>query len=137
MGIGTGVRGKGFQQFPIVARQFNVILPVRHTNADSPDYVGSPDHHPQPGLVRTRSGDPNSPPRPTVDVDPASKRHGCAWIAGRGSGWWYVHGDYDLKGVIVPGRETDNRRDEGLVQGVPSFAPRSWRAWSPSACAQR
>ena len=38
MGIGLGMRGKDLQKFLMVARDFQVILLVRHTNADSLTY---------------------------------------------------------------------------------------------------
>jgi hypothetical protein len=38
-------------------------------------------------------------------------------------GWSYLHGDYDLKDVIVKGHETDNQRQEGKVQGAKNYTP--------------
>lgn len=58
-----------------------------------------------------------------VDVDPASRHYGCLQLSHAGKGWVYIHGDYDLKDVIVPGRETDNRRNEGQLFGVKNFTP--------------
>ena len=58
-----------------------------------------------------------------VDVDPASAHYGCLQLSRSGLDWSYIHGDYDLKDVIVPGKETDNRRMEGLVHGVRNFTP--------------
>ena len=58
-----------------------------------------------------------------VDVDPASPRFGCLQIRKAGEGWCYIHGDYDLKDVIVLGKETDNRRAEGKLDGVKNFTP--------------
>jgi hypothetical protein len=37
--------------------------------------------------------------------------------------WSYVHGDYDLKDVIVKGHETFNARHEGTLDGVKNFTP--------------
>jgi hypothetical protein len=58
-----------------------------------------------------------------VDVDPESPHYGCLQIAGGGVDWSYIHGDYDLKDVIVAGRESDNRRQEGQVHGVKNYTP--------------
>jgi hypothetical protein len=58
-----------------------------------------------------------------VDIDPASPRFGCLQLKQGGGGWCYIHGDYDLKDVIVTGRETDNRRAEGKLDGVKNFTP--------------
>lgn len=58
-----------------------------------------------------------------VDVDPASSHYGCMQLSHAGKQWAYVHGDYDLKDVIVPGSETDNRRNEGQLFGVKNFTP--------------
>jgi len=57
------------------------------------------------------------------DVDPASRHYGCLQLNHAGTGWMYIHGDYDLKDVIVPGYETDNRRHEGTVDGVKNYTP--------------
>lgn len=58
-----------------------------------------------------------------VDVDPASRHYGCLQLDHAGKGWVYIHGDYDLKDVIVRGKETDNRRHEGQLHGVKNFTP--------------
>lgn len=58
-----------------------------------------------------------------VDVDPKSPHFGCLQIARDGVSWSYLHGDYDLKDVIVKGHETDNRRQEGKVQGAKNYTP--------------
>lgn len=58
-----------------------------------------------------------------VDVDPVSPHFGCLQIARDGVGWSYLHGDYDLKDVIVKGHETDNQRQEGKVQGAKNYTP--------------
>lgn len=58
-----------------------------------------------------------------VDVDPQSKHFGCLQLKHESLPWSYVHGDYDLKDVIVRGRETDNRRSEGKLDGVKNFTP--------------
>ncbi len=203
MGTGIGMRGKDLQKFMIVARQFNVILLVRHTNADSLAYVGQAGYYPKPAFLKAKTADFNPPPmrlsvggrivqrqhavaglvvhpgmhpeaykaakRPKaaaawidgmhylthahlpdgqasqpdswgawgverklasapvwrwkVDVDSASKHYGCLMVAGNGVSWSYVHGDYDLKDVIVSGKETDNRRHEGKKFGVTNFTP--------------
>jgi len=57
------------------------------------------------------------------DVDPASRHYGCLQLSHAGKAWVYIHGDYDLKDVIVPGRENDNRRHEGELFGVKNFTP--------------
>lgn len=58
-----------------------------------------------------------------VDVDPASRHYGCLMVAGNGVGWSYVHGDYDLKDVIVRGHDRDNRRQQGTLYGVRNYTP--------------
>lgn len=59
-----------------------------------------------------------------VDVDPASDHFGCLQLKSTTmSNWCYVHGDYDLKDVIVLGHETDNRRNEGKLDSVKNFTP--------------
>jgi hypothetical protein len=58
-----------------------------------------------------------------VDVDPLSQRFGCLQIREGDMDWSYVHGDYDLKDVIVWGHEQDNRRAEGTLDGVKNFTP--------------
>jgi hypothetical protein len=58
-----------------------------------------------------------------IDVDPLSKHFGCLQIARDAIGWSYLHGDYDLKDVIVLGRESDNQRLEGKVQGAKNYTP--------------
>ena len=58
-----------------------------------------------------------------VDVDPSSPHFGCLQIARDGVGWSYLHGDYDLKDVIVKGHETFNQRQEGKVQGAKNYTP--------------
>lgn len=58
-----------------------------------------------------------------VDVDPSSQHFGCLQLARDAIGWSYIHGDYDLKDVIVRGKETLNEREEGKLQGVKNFTP--------------
>jgi hypothetical protein len=58
-----------------------------------------------------------------VDVDPRSERFGCLQISGANIPWSYIHGDYDLKDVIVVGSERDNRRAEGTLDGVKNYTP--------------
>lgn len=58
-----------------------------------------------------------------VDIDPASPHFGCLQIAREAIGWSYVHGDYDLKDVIVRGEETFNQRYEGNIHGVKNYTP--------------
>ena len=204
MAVRVGMRGKDLQKFLMVARDHNVIILVRHTNADSLGYIGAPGFYPKPAAVkaktadidppattrlvggaRTRSSyqvaglvvhpgfqpgcyrgakmgkaqdawlhtmetlspslistavDPNKPetwsiwgverqgvsaPRWKwrIDIDPASPRFGCLQLKKSGGSWCYIHGDYDLKDVIVLGRETDNRRAEGKIDGVKNFTP--------------
>lgn len=203
MGIGIGMRGRDLQKFLMVARQFQVILLVRHTNADSLRYVGQAGYYPKPAFIKAKTADLNPPAgmlsvagrmvpqqhqiaglvvhpgmhaaaykggkhpkamqcwndgmhilghvanasgvagkpetwaawgvdRPVaassawrwrVDVDAASKHYGCLQIAGHGVDWSYVHGDYDLKDVIVSGRDSDNRRNEGQLHGVKNYTP--------------
>lgn len=58
-----------------------------------------------------------------VDVDPLSKHFGCLQLKNESIDWSYVHGDYDLKDVIVRGHETENKRREGKLDGVKNFTP--------------
>jgi hypothetical protein len=58
-----------------------------------------------------------------VDVDPGSPHFGCLQIARDAVPWSYLHGDYDLKDVIVKGQETFNQRLEGKVQGAKNYTP--------------
>lgn len=58
-----------------------------------------------------------------VDVNPDSERFGCLQLKSERTPWSYVHGDYDLKDVIVIGQEQDNRRNEGKLDGVKNFTP--------------
>lgn len=58
-----------------------------------------------------------------VDIDPNSRHFGCLQIARDGVGWSYLHGDYDLKDIIVKGHETVNQRQEGKVQGAKNYTP--------------
>lgn len=59
-----------------------------------------------------------------VDVDPHSPRFGCIQLKRYGLEWSYIHGDYDLKDLIVVGYETLNERNEGTLDGVKNFTPR-------------
>ena len=58
-----------------------------------------------------------------VDVDPDSTHFGALQLSQGGGAWCYIHGDYDLKDVIVLGSERDNRRAEGKIDGVKNFTP--------------
>jgi hypothetical protein len=204
MGVQVGMRGKDLQKFLLVAREHNVIILVRHTNADSLGYIGVPGYYPKPAVIKAKTADMDPPPTtrlvrgvatrtayhvaglvvhpgfqpasyrgakiakaqdawthtieslsPTlvgtgvnldksdswsiwgverqvvsaprwkwrVDVDPASPRFGCLQLRKGAEGWCYIHGDYDLKDVIVLGHETDNRRSEGKIDGVKNYSP--------------
>lgn len=204
MAVRTGMRGKDLQKFLMVAREYKVILLIRHTNADSLRFVDLPGFYPKPAVVKAKTADVNpSPTRelvggklvnrqydvaglvvhpgfqpnayagakvkkamdcwqqtmdvlsPTlkhttvsvqdpstwaiwgvertgvmapnwqwrVDIDPASPRFGALQLRRGGGGWCYIHGDYDLKDVIVQGRDTDNRRNEGKIDGVKNYTP--------------
>ncbi len=204
MGVSTGMRGKDLQKFLMVAREFNVILLVRHTNADSLQYVERPGYYPKPAVVKAKTADVNPPPtmelvagrrtarsydvaglvvhpgfqpkcylgaktqkamscweqtmavlspsmantkvdlaRPDswsiwgvdraaasaarwrwrVDVDPASRHFGALQLKLDTGTWCYIHGDYDLKDVIVRGHERDNRKHSGMIDGVKNYTP--------------
>ena len=58
-----------------------------------------------------------------VDINPESQRFGCLQLYRADIGWCYIHGDYDLKDVIVSGHETENARLEGKLDGVKNFTP--------------
>src|ERR1700730_9567114 len=60
-GVTTGMRGKDLRSFMQVARQFNVILLIRHTNEDSLKYVGVPGFYPKPAAVKAKTADQNPP----------------------------------------------------------------------------
>jgi len=59
-----------------------------------------------------------------VEVDQHSPRFGCLQLQRDGGGWCYVHGDYDLKDVIVVGAESVNERREGTRDGVKNYTPK-------------
>ncbi len=204
MGVRTGMRGKDLQKFLMVAREFKVILLVRHTNADSLQYVDRPGYYPKPAVVKAKTADVNPPPsvilvdgrkatrmhevaglvvhpgfqphsyvgakvkkamtcwdqtmqvlspgmatatvdlsKPDswsvwgversganasrwkwrVEVNPASPHFGALQLKLGGGAWCYIHGDYDLKDVIVRGHETDNRKHSGTIDGVKNYTP--------------
>lgn len=58
-----------------------------------------------------------------IDVDPFSRHFGCIQIRRDDIPWSYVHGDYDLKDVIVRGHEQYNARRVEPVQGVNNCVP--------------
>src|SRR3954470_9991034 len=201
MGTGIGMRGKDLRTFMQVAREFNVIILVRHTNADSLKYIGKAGYYPKPAVCKAKTADKNpaalttlvqgrkqtfqheiaglvvhrgfhpnafqpaklgkvagewlhpmevlSPAMKTarvdpadpaswaiwgverkganssrwswrIDIDPKSQHVGCLQLKNAAIPWSYVHGDYDLKDVIVPDRESDNRTSKGKVDGVPN-----------------
>jgi len=203
-GTSQGMRGKDLRSVMMVARQYNVIILIRHTNEDSLKYVGRTGYYPKPAAVKAKTADVDPPPdtrlvngkqevkrykiaglvvhpgfqpkaylgakarkaedcwlhtmetlaptlmgvrldihRPEtwsiwgverqavraprwkwrVDIDPHSDHFGCLQLKGIASPWSYIHGDYDLKDVIVKGAETDNRRNEGKLDGVKNFTP--------------
>lgn len=62
MGIGIGMRGKDLQKFMMVARDFGVILLVRHTNGASLAFAGLPGYYPKPALIKAKTADENPPP---------------------------------------------------------------------------
>ena len=59
-----------------------------------------------------------------VDVDPMSDHFGCLQLKKENIPWSYIHGDYDLKDVIVKGKEQENVRIEGTIDSVYNFTPR-------------
>jgi hypothetical protein len=58
-----------------------------------------------------------------VDVDPNSSHFGCLQLKNEDIGWSYIHGDYDLNDVIQPGREEENLRRKGMLDGVANNIP--------------
>ena len=92
----------------------------------APQFVGRPIDPKRPetyqllGVERQATG---ARWRWCVDVDPASPHFGALKIGGDGVPMSYVHGDYDLKDVIVRGSEQDNRRQEGKIDSVKNFTP--------------
>lgn len=58
-----------------------------------------------------------------VDIDPQSVHFGCLQVARDTVPWSYLHGDYDLKDVIVKGQETHNEPVRGLTHGVKNVTP--------------
>lgn len=204
MGTGIGMRGKDLQKFMQVARDFNVIILVRHTNPDSLKYIGKAGYYPKPALCKAKTADKNPPPLTTfvqgrkqtfqpeiaglvvhpgfhpnafeprkvakaasewlhtleligptlkaakvdpadpaswaiwgverkavasarwswrVDIDPKSPHFGCLQLKNERIGWSYIHGDYDLKDVIVRNRLRDNRTVKERLDGVPNNTP--------------
>jgi hypothetical protein len=147
MAVRIGMRGKDLQKFLMVARDHNVIILVRHTNADSLGYIGAPGFYPKPAAVKAKTADID-PPATTRLVGGAKTRSsyqvaglvvhpgfqpGCYRGAKMGKAqdaWLHTMGtlspslsDYDLKDVIVLGRETDHRRGAGKIDGVKKFTP--------------
>jgi hypothetical protein len=61
-----------------------------------------------------------------LDVDWRSPHFACLQLKSNktGSLWCYIHGDYDLKDVIVAGKEEDNRKKVGTVDGVLNITPK-------------
>jgi hypothetical protein len=59
-----------------------------------------------------------------IDIAPDSQHFGCLQISKDAIPWSYVHGDYDLKDVILLGAETFNERREGKIDGVKNYTPR-------------
>lgn len=199
-----GMRGADLRSFMMVARQYQVILLVRHTNENSLHYIGQAGYYPKPAAVKAKTADvdpttstvlskgvkrrrqykvaglvihpdfhpsaylgdkaakakacwehtmetlspgmlgksakPESPdslgqwgverhgvnaPRWSwrVDIDPDSERFGCIQLKSAEAGWSYIHGDYDLKDVIVLGDEAHNERTVGTLDGVKNCVP--------------
>lgn len=56
-----------------------------------------------------------------VNIDPGSETFGCIQLRRDRLPWSYIHGDYDLKDVIVVGRESDNRRQKYAIDGLPDY----------------
>jgi hypothetical protein len=198
--VGIGMRGKDLQKLMMVARDYNVIILVRHTNAASLKYIGQPGYYPKPAICKGKTADENPKPltrltlrtydiaglvvhpgfHPTcysaeklqkarkawdetmehlaptlrnvpvdpldkascarwgvdrvgvgpasrwswrIDVDPNSPRFGCIQLKNADVDWSYIHGDYDLKDVIIPGREDENLRRRGMIDGVKNNLP--------------
>ena len=198
--VGIGMRGKDLQKLMMVARDYNVIILVRHTNAASLKYIGLPGYYPKPAICKGKTADENPKPltrltlrtydiaglvvhpgfHPTcygaeklqkarkawdetmehlaptlrnvpvdpldkascarwgvdrvgvgpasrwswrIDVDPNSPRFGCIQLKNADVDWSYIHGDYDLKDVIIPGREDENLRRRGMIDGVKNNLP--------------
>ena len=61
-----------------------------------------------------------------MDVDPNSPRFGCLQLKTGNINWSYIHGDYDLKDVVVdasPVTREVNIRHKKLIDGVPNNTP--------------
>jgi hypothetical protein len=63
-----------------------------------------------------------------VDVNPESDHFGCLMLKSHSRGWEraefrYIHGDYDLKDVIVSGHEDDYRFTQSKMDGVKNITP--------------
>lgn len=204
MGISVGMRGRDMRAMMIVARDYTVIILVRHTNESSLQYIGRPGFYPKPAIVKAKTADLDPPRgnwtvngrsitighhvaglvvhpgfqpncyssgkaakalkcwedtmktllpamgdqrvdlrRPDswalwgadhiaagasrwrwrIDTDVQSEHFGCLQLRTAEMAWSYIHGDYDLKDVIVPGREKENRRVTGKIDGVPNCVP--------------
>lgn len=196
-----GMRGADLRSFMQVARQYQVILLVRHSNEDSLQYIGRPGFYPKPIVIKAKTADLsppatillaqgvrrrrqydvaglvvhpgfhpaayhanklakarvcweqtmavlsptmcNTPVRPDalaqwgverrgvkaprwswrIDVDPNSATFGCIQLKSARMAWSCIHGDYDLKDVIVLGQETDNRSAVRKIDGVKNCVP--------------
>lgn len=58
-----------------------------------------------------------------VDIDQSSSTFGCIQLKTKGMSWSCIHGDYDLKDVIVLGQERDNRSSYRKIDGVKNSIP--------------
>lgn len=124
------IRPEDKEVFAAAALEIGVYILVRGTNEASLEYIPDPLCIPKPidckaktanegplaGLVVDPNENPRAfsddrrkeakkwidllPPRYTVDRDTASPFHGCVLLGGK-----RVHGDYDLKGIVLPGQE--------------------------------
>ncbi len=124
------IRPEDKDVFAAAALAIGVYILVRGTNEASLNYIPDPlcipkpidckaktaDQGPLAGLVVDPGENPGAfsddrrakaekwigvlPRRYTVERDKASPFHGCVLLGGK-----RVHGDYDLKGIVLPGQE--------------------------------
>jgi len=122
------IRSEDKKVFAAAAVHISVYILVRGTNKASLDYIPNPLFIPKPIDCKAKTADKGSlaglvvhpktegafsdtrrekaekwiamlPARYTIEEDNAEYR-GCVKLAGK-----YIHGDYDLKGIVLPGQE--------------------------------
>src|SRR5581483_9896761 len=132
MGVKSGMRGTDLQKFLMVARDFNVIILVRHTNPDSLEYVGQTGFYPKPAIVKAKTADVNPPPlRRLVNGKVETKNYDVAGLV--------VHPDFQPQAYLGAKQQkaktfwnqTMHYLGPTLEQGPPVDLenPNTWSIW--------